>query len=99
MKYQLVKTSNFIRSAKKYARNNSDFLRALNESLTLLTKDPSTSKLKTHKLKGELKEFWSCSVDYNIGILFQFVKAIDSVSGQPVEAILLVDIGSHDEVY
>lgn len=35
-------------------------------------KDPFDPQLKTHKLTGRLKEFWSFSIDYNYRIIFEF---------------------------
>jgi mRNA-degrading endonuclease YafQ of YafQ-DinJ toxin-antitoxin module len=54
--------------------------------------DPFDTKLKTHKLSGKLKDLWSFSVGYDLRIVFYFTK------DNPKKAIL-VDIGTHDEVY
>jgi addiction module RelE/StbE family toxin len=54
-----------------------------------LINDPFAPSLKTHKLKGELKEFWSCSVTRDIRLRFRLEE----------NTIELVDIGTHDEVY
>lgn len=51
--------------------------------------------LRTHKLKGELAGAWSCTVDYDCRLVFKFVQNQDT--GE--EEILLIDIGTHDEVY
>ncbi|MCX6154976.1 MAG: type II toxin-antitoxin system mRNA interferase toxin, RelE/StbE family [Candidatus Kapabacteria bacterium] len=99
MSYYLVKSSNFIRSAKKLARKYPNFLIELNETLKILTSNLYDSRLKTHKLNGEMKEFWACSINYELRIIFQLVNAIDEESGNTVEAILLNNIGTHDEVY
>lgn len=34
--------------------------------------DPFDVRLKTHKLKGRLREFWAFSVDYRYRIIFEF---------------------------
>ena len=54
--------------------------------------DPFDSRLKTHKLSGELKSLWSFSVEYNVRVVFFFTN------DKPKKAVF-VDIGSHDEVY
>jgi addiction module RelE/StbE family toxin len=54
-----------------------------------LTNNPYTPSLKTHKLSGDLKDFWSCSITYEIRLRFKIVDDI----------VELIDIGSHDEVY
>ncbi len=51
--------------------------------------NPHDPSLKTHKLKGDLKEFWSCSITFEIRLRF---KVAD-------DNIELIDIGTHDEVY
>jgi mRNA-degrading endonuclease YafQ of YafQ-DinJ toxin-antitoxin module len=46
-------------------------------------------------LKGELSGVWACTVDYDNRILFEFVKNPDAGN----EEILLLTLGTHDEVY
>ncbi|MBU2444937.1 MAG: hypothetical protein KJ666_05115 [Bacteroidetes bacterium] len=62
------------------------------ESLSL---GPFNPKLKSHKLKGALEGSWACSVDYNLRIVFDIVK--NQQTNQ--DEILLIDIGTHEEVY
>lgn len=40
----------------------------------IFRKNPFNPKLKTHKLKGKLKEFFSFSIDYKYRIIFEFTK-------------------------
>jgi len=47
--------------------------------------------LRLHKLKGELKEYYSVSVDKNYRIILEFMIT--------EQGVILLDIGSHDEVY
>jgi len=49
--------------------------------------NPFDSCLKTHKLKGKLKDCWSYSIDYQYRILFRFIDK---------ETILYYDIGTHN---
>lgn len=51
--------------------------------------------LHSHKLKGELAGAWACTVDYDNRILFEFAQ--NPESGE--EEILLLTMGTHDEVY
>ncbi len=60
--------------------------------LDLFITDPFNLKLKTHKLSGKLKDLWSFSLDYDLRVVFYFTK------NKPKKAVL-VDIGTHDEVY
>jgi len=99
LSYKLVKSSNFIRAAKKFVNKHPDLAIELNDTLQTLMTDIYDNKLKTHKLKGDMKDFWSCSINYDYRIAFQLVQAIDEETGEEVESILLVNMGSHDEVY
>ena len=52
-------------------------------------------QLSTHKLSGELFGFWACSCGYDCRILFALEQ--DPETGD--DLIVLLDIGTHDEVY
>jgi addiction module RelE/StbE family toxin len=67
----------------------------LEQTLRQLAEDPFHPSLRTHKLTGQLSGTWACSVSYDIRILFEFVE--DPESGE--EEILLLTVGTHDEVY
>ena len=49
--------------------------------------------LQTHKLKGKLAGSWACKASYDLRIVFKFVKY------EGPEAVLLLTMGTHDEVY
>ena len=40
----------------------------------IFRKNPHETSLKTHRLKGKLKDFYSFSIDYHYRILFEFKK-------------------------
>ena len=65
------------------------------QTLRLLVKDPFAPQLETHKLKGKLSGSWACSVDYDLRIIFDFVKS----EKQKEYDIFLIEIGTHEEVY
>lgn len=88
-------TSNFRRTLKKNIRQTPQRKDKFYNTLRLLQQDPLQPKLHTHKLKGELQECWACYVEYDTRIVFTFIDNPDSDSRE----ILLLDIGSHDEVY
>lgn len=67
----------------------------IEETLESLAEDPFAPQLETHKLKGKLAGSWACSVEYDQRIVFEFVK---STSGGE-DDILLIEIGTHNEVY
>jgi len=65
----------------------------LEATLLLLSEDAFDPRLKTHKLKGDLDAVWACSAGYDLRILFELVQH------EGAEAILLLTMGTHDEVY
>ncbi len=60
------------------------------QKMLLFSQTPNHKSLALHKLQGHLKDVWSISVEYDLRILIDF-----SNPRKP----LLVDIGSHNEVY
>jgi len=88
-------SNSFKRSFRKITSNDSNLRNKILEIMKTLQTDPFSDKLRTHKLKGILEGVWSCSVNYNIRLVFDFVK--NSSSGET--EILLIDIGTHDEIY
>jgi mRNA-degrading endonuclease YafQ of YafQ-DinJ toxin-antitoxin module len=76
-------TSRFGREAKKIPRKLRE---AVEDRVALFKKDPFDPRLKTPKLTGNLKEFWSFSIDFRFRIIFEFVKA---------DKILFHSIGDH----
>jgi addiction module RelE/StbE family toxin len=91
----LVWSSAFVRAVKRKTRRHPDLLDAIEETLNRLETDPFHPLLHTHKLTGQLSGTWACSVDYDVRILFEFVQNPESGA----EEILLLTVGTHDEVY
>ena len=83
-------SSSFKRRFKKCIKGNAYLEARFWQKLEQFTIDPFDPSLKTHKLSGKLREFWSFSVDYDERVLFYFTED---------EKAVFVDIGSHDEVY
>ncbi len=92
---KLVAYKSFKRAFKKLIKKNPQLQDKVLGILDLLENDPFTPSLKSHKLTGDLDRYWSCSVNYDCRIIFTFSK--DEESEETL--IILVDIGSHDEVY
>ncbi|MBF0556239.1 MAG: type II toxin-antitoxin system mRNA interferase toxin, RelE/StbE family [Nitrospirae bacterium] len=82
-------TPSFLRQAKKIFKKTPHLKENLKIIVEKLTCNPFEPALKTHRLTGDLKEFWSCDVSYEIRLRFKIV-------GDIVE---LIDIGTHDDVY
>jgi mRNA-degrading endonuclease YafQ of YafQ-DinJ toxin-antitoxin module len=83
----LVRVSSaFRRRAKKLDEPQASMLRA---ALRRFGADPRDPLLRTHKLKGELADYWAFSVDRDLRVLFRWEG----------EVAFLVSLGSHDELY
>ncbi len=84
-----------MRTLKRKVKRQPDIRNQVEQALRQLADDPFYPSLHTHKLTGQLSGTWACSVGYNSRILFEFVQNPESGD----EEILLLTIGSHDEVY
>lgn len=93
MNRALIRTSAFVRAAKRILRKRPDAAEDLRTALELLSEDAFHPYLKTHKLKGDLQGSWAASAGYDLRIVFAMVDYKGS------EAILLQSVGTHDEVY
>ncbi len=60
-----------------------------------MERDIFAQGLGTHKLSGVLSGLWACSCGYDCRIVFSLET--DTTTGN--EVILLLDIGTHQEVY
>lgn len=91
----LLKAESFKRAVKRRCKNRPQLQAKVLATLTALEVDPFNPILKTHKLQGDLKDYWACTVEYDFRIVFTFHK----LEGEAEEAIVLIDVGTHDEVY
>lgn len=87
--------NSFRRAFKKYIRKDKNLQQQIFDVVNELSKDPFQPKLRAHKLSGKLKGLWACWVEYVCRIIFAFENDPDTEG----EMIVLIDIGTHDEVY
>lgn len=80
----------FKRSYRKRIHKHSHLKRQFREKMALFLEDPFDSQLRTHKLSGKLKGTWAFSINDDYRILFEFIDK---------NKVLLIDFGTHDEVY
>lgn len=88
---KLVWDPAFKRSYKKRISNDVLLKKKFWDALGLFEKNPFDARLKTHKLTGKLDGSWAFSITYDGRVVFKFYDNYKTV--------LLIDIGSHDEVY
>ena len=87
---ELVWDRKFIKILKKWKRKHPEIIEIMEYKLGLFVENPFHSKLKTHNLSGNLKEYWAFSISHEQRLIFKFISA---------DAVLLINIGTHDEVY
>ncbi|MES1021782.1 type II toxin-antitoxin system mRNA interferase toxin, RelE/StbE family [Gloeocapsa sp. BRSZ] len=92
---QLVVTPEFKRAFRKFVKRNTDLQQRIEDTLKQMEVDVFAPTLGTHKLSGRLDGFQSCSCGYNCRIVF----SIEQDTEMNIEVIVLLDIGTHDEVY
>jgi addiction module RelE/StbE family toxin len=93
MKRQLLRSSAFVRAARRIVKKQPEAAAAIRSTLEALAEDALQPALRTHKLKGELAGSWACSAGYDLRIVFTFTKH------EGADSILLQTVGTHDEVY
>lgn len=86
----IIFTTSFSRALKKLLNAQPEMESVVREKFNIFQQNPFDSTLRTHRLSGELKEFRSFRVTYDIRIIFEFTKSGDA---------LFSDIGTHDDVY
>lgn len=88
---KLIKDESHQRKERKFFKKHADLIDQYKNVLEKLKANPFDPSLKTHKLKGDLGEFYACRLTYEYRLVCSFI--IQN------EIIVLVDIGSHDDVY
>lgn len=86
-------TSEYTKNYKKYTKNKPKLKAKIKETILLLEQNHNSPQLKTHKLKGKFSTFLSCSCGYDCRIIFD-IELVDNK-----KALVLYDIGKHDDVY
>jgi len=88
---KLNKTEYYSKVEKKFFKKHKDLIDKYAQILKKLSIDPFDNSLKTHKLKGNLSEYHACSLTYEYHIVM-VIKIVE-------DKIILVNIGTHDDVY
>ncbi len=76
-------------------RNAEELQQRIEDTLQQMEADVFAPGLGTHKLSGKLDGLQSCSCGYDCRVVF----SIELDAETNTEAIVLLDIGTHDEVY
>lgn len=93
MRRMLIRSPAFARDLRNRLKSHPEEAISIQDTLELLSSDAAHSSLHTHKLRGPLAGCRACSLDYDLRVVFEFVEH------QGAEAIHLLALGTHDEVY
>ncbi|MEK7655327.1 MAG: plasmid stabilization protein [Patescibacteria group bacterium] len=74
---------------RKLAKRRPEFVNQFDIRLSILQRNPRHASLRLHKLEGFERQTWSISITESLRALFIYVD----------DGILIVDVGTHDEVY
>lgn len=91
MSYRLVTPEYFLRKSRKFLRKHPELKPRFEEVMERLRRDPLQPSLKLHPLHGDLNGCHAVSLTHSYRITLT-LKITD-------KEIILLDIGSHDEVY
>ncbi len=92
---RLVVTSKFQRAYRKLVKRERELKSRIDAVLRQMEADVFSPDLGTHKLSGALLGFWASSCGYDCRVVF----SLETDPNSGLEVILLLDIGTHDEVY
>jgi len=91
MSFRVIYTKSYLKRAAKFAKRHPDLLAQYEKALKLLELNPFHPSLRLHRLSGSLSDLHSISINISYRITLEFLIE----DGK----IILVNVGSHDEVY
>ena len=91
----LRSTPKFEKAYRKFVRKHPWCQQKLDQALRQMALDVFAPMLETHKLSGKLAGLWTCTCGYDCRLVFAIEK--DRTTG--TEAIVSIDLGTHEEVY
>jgi addiction module RelE/StbE family toxin len=89
--YAILSSDYFLKRAKKFFKKHPELQERFARIFDDLKKDPFQPRLELHSLGGKLKDIWAVSLSHTYRITLTIMIT--------EKEILLLDIGSHDEVY
>ena len=91
MSFRIIYTKSYLKRATKFAKRHPDLLVQYEKALKLLQLNPFHPSLRLHRLSGSLSDLHSISINISYRITLEFLIE----DGK----IMLVNVGSHDEIY
>lgn len=91
MNYYLDTTRRFERQLRRFTKKHPDLKGRIDQVFQDLQEDPFQPQLELHALRGQLEGLHAARIDYANRLILT-LRLDEGI-------IVLVDIGSHDEVY
>lgn len=89
--YNIITPQQFLRQARRFFKKHPDLMLRFNALMSELQHDPFHPALKLHPLGGKLSGCYAVSLTYSYRITLTLLVT--------EKEIILLDIGSHDDVY
>ena len=89
--YEIKFADGYEKRAIKFLKKHKDIYPQYEKTIELLQHNPQHPSLRLHKLQGKMTSFSSVSINMKYRVIIDFI-IVD-------EVIILIDIGSHDDVY
>jgi len=89
--YAIASSEHFLRRSGKFFRKHPELIERFRQVMEALRHDPFQSGLRLHPLRGQLEGAHAASISY----AYRVVVTIKLTEHE----IILLDIGTHDEVY
>ncbi len=89
--YKILLSDKYIKKEKSFIKKHPDLKERYGKTLSTLKENPHHPSLRLHKLKGTLKEYHSISISMSYRVVLELIITD--------EEIILMDIGTHSEVY
>ena len=91
MTYKLIFPESYLQRARKFFRQHPELHRQYQKTLELLELNPHHPSLRLHKLEGRLSGLSSVSINMSYRIVIEMIIR--------EHEIILINVGSHDQVY
>lgn len=89
--YTFIITQGYKKREIAFFKKHPDMLKPYHKAISMLEKNPYYPALRLHPLRGKLKGLYSISINMKYRVTLELL-----IQNQE---IILIDIGSHDEVY
>jgi len=88
--FELIFSDSYLKKEQKFFKKHKELLDRYKKVLHILRVNPNHPSLRLHKLQGNLKEYYSISINMQYRVVINFIIE----DGK----IIFIDIGEH-EVY